>query len=36
MHDMMAMDEDTQLGYCDDCIDAYIKDNPKANIKKRM
>ena len=29
-HGEMTMDMKTQLGYCPDCIDEYIKDNPNA------
>lgn len=34
MHDFLTMDMDTQLGYCPDCIDEYIENNPNANMDK--
>lgn len=34
LHDCMTMDEKTQLGYCSDCVDEYIKKN--LNEEKKM
>ena len=34
MHEDMMMDEETQLGYCEDCVDEYIVNN--INEDKEM
>jgi uncharacterized Zn finger protein len=33
-HELMTMDKKTQLGYCQDCVDEYIKNNPNAVMDK--
>ena len=33
MHELMTMDEETQLGYCEDCIEEYLR-NKKCRTKE--